>query len=86
MISRFVYFVSPSNIFKLKMQRETLAKEVIDYVNEHIAQADPKYAEERIISQHEAQKGYDENKIIISRNTKRKMKKEYSEQIDSVLN
>jgi hypothetical protein len=85
MISRFIYFLYPKNILKLKSQRETLAGEVLEFVNTHIKDADPKYDEERILYQDETKLGAKENDELIRRNSLRKIKQHLTEEISTVL-
>lgn len=85
MVSRFIYFISPRNILKLKKQREILSRDVLDFVNQHIRDADPKYEQERILFQSETQKGEDESNILLRRNSRRKMKKELQDEVRNVI-
>jgi hypothetical protein len=70
-ISRFLYFIYPKNILKLKDQREHLSHEIIDFVDKHIAEVDPKYEKERILYVKES--GESEKNILIKRNLSRKL-------------
>ena len=85
MLSRFLYFVYPKNIVKLKSSREALAKEVLEFVNVHIRDADPKYEEERILFKKEADRGDSEKEVMIRRNSQRKSKKYLSDEISNIL-
>jgi hypothetical protein len=70
-ISRFLYFIYPNRILKLRDQREHLAKEVLEFVDRHIVEVDPKYEKERILYYKES--GESEKNILIKRNLKRKV-------------
>jgi hypothetical protein len=56
---------------KLKDQREHLAKEVLDFVNQHIIEVDPRYEDERILFSKET--GESEKNILINRNLKKRV-------------
>ncbi len=85
MLSRFLYFVYPKNIVKLKSSRETLVKEVLEFVDVHIKDADPKYDEERILFKKEADRGDSEKEVMLRRNSLRKSKKYLSDEISNIL-
>jgi len=85
MLSRFLYFVYPKNILKLKSQRETLAKEVLQFVDIHIKDADPKYDEERILFKKEADRGDSEKDIFVRRNSMRKSKQYLIDEVKNIL-
>jgi hypothetical protein len=84
-LSRFLYFINPKNITKLKASRELLAKEVLEFVNVHIKDADPKYANERILFKKELDRGDTEKEIMIRRNSTRKSKKSITEEVSDLL-
>lgn len=79
MITRFIYFVYPKNIIKLKTLRENLSKEILDFVNIHIKEADPKFEQERILYAKELERGDSEQEIVFSRSLLRKHKNKYLE-------
>ena len=71
-MARFLYFVYPKNILKLKTLRQNLAEEILSFVNAHIKEADPKYEKERILFKKENARGDTEKQVMISRNAMRK--------------
>jgi hypothetical protein len=73
-ISRFLYFIYPNRILKLKDHREHLVKEILDFVDTHINEVDPKYEKERILFNKE--KGESEKNILIQRNHARKLSRD----------
>ncbi len=79
MITRFIYFVYPKNIIKLKTLRENLSKEILDFVNIHIREADPKYDQERILFAKELERGDSEQEIVMRRSSMRKHKNAFLE-------
>ena len=85
MLSRFLYFVQPKNILKLKNQRETLVKEVLEFVDKNIREADPRYEQERILFKKEEENGDSDKVIMMHRNSLRKTTKRMSDEISSVL-
>ena len=86
MITRFIYFVYPKNILKLKSIRENLSKEILDFVNTHIREADPKYDQERILFTKEHERGDSEQEIIKRRSSMRKNKNKFLEdEISSII-
>jgi hypothetical protein len=85
MLTRFIYLVYPNNIIKLKSLRAILAKEIIEFVDKHIKEADPKYEKERILYSKEFERGDSEKVVLMRRNSLRKNKRNLEEEIDSVL-
>ena len=86
MITRFIYFVYPKNIIKLKTIRENLSKEILDFVNIHIRDADPKYEQDRILFAKEIERGDSEQEILMRRFVRRKSKNRYLEdEISSII-
>ena len=55
---------------KLRDQREHLAKEILEFVDRHIVEVDPKYEKERILYTKET--GETEKNILMRRNSRRK--------------
>ncbi len=84
-LSRFLYFVYPKNILKLKSSREKLAEEVLEFVNSHIRDADPNYEEDRILFKNEIERGDLEMEVLMRRNSLRKMKKYLAEEVNDIL-
>jgi hypothetical protein len=84
-LSRFLYFVYPKNILKLKSHREILSQEILEFVNEHIREADPKYEETRILFKDETLSGYSEKEVFLRRNSSRKTKNYVKEEVNNVL-
>jgi hypothetical protein len=85
MLSRFLYFVQPKNILKLKSQREALVQEIHGFVDNHIKEADPKYEEERILFKKEEADGDSEKEILMRRNSRRKTTISMSQEVSSLL-
>ncbi len=85
MLSRFLYFVQPKNILKLKNQRETLVKEILEFVDSHIKEADPKFEQERILFKKEEADGDSEKEILMRRNSKRRTTLAMTEEVSSLL-
>lgn len=79
MITRFIYFVYPKNIIKLKTLRENLSKEILDFVNFHIKEVDPKFEQERILYAKELERGDSEQEIVFRRSSMRKHKNKFLE-------
>ena len=69
----------PKNIIKLKTLRENLSKEILDFVNIHIRDADPKYEQDRILFAKEIERGDSEQEILLRRFERRKSKNSYLE-------
>jgi hypothetical protein len=84
MITRFIYFVYPKNIIKLRNLRESLSQEILYFVNLHIKEADPKYESERILYKTESENGDSEEIIMKRRNSNRKPKRILQE-LSSIL-
>ena len=84
-LSRFLYFVQPKNILKLKSTRQALAKEVLEFVDLHIRDADPKYEAERILYKKESDSGYSEKEVLFRRNSIRKSKDYIKESVNQLL-
>ena len=82
-ISRFLYFLYPKNIVKLKTQRECLVKEVLEFVNNYISEADPKYEKERVLFAKEKEPG--EKNILIRRNSMRKTSKDSAAELKAIF-
>lgn len=85
MISRFVYFVTPKKILKLKHTREVLVKDVLEFVDAHIKETDPKYEEERILYKKETDSKYSEKEVMLRRNSMRKNKPYIQDEINSII-
>ncbi len=82
-ISRFLYFIYPKNIVKLKTQRECLVQDVLEFVNNYIGEADPKYEKERILFVNE--KENNEKNILIRRNSLRKTSKDSAAELKAIF-
>jgi hypothetical protein len=77
--SRFLYFVFPKKIIKLKRQREQLVQEIKLYTNKYIGIVDEKYNMERVFN---IESEIDEGDTLIRKNPQRKKKKHIIEEID----
>jgi hypothetical protein len=84
-LARFLYFVSPFKISKLRTSRGDLVKDILSFVNQFISEADPKYAAERIIRKRESDRGDTEKEIIMRRNSFRKREPSISMEVNDLL-
>jgi len=82
MMSRFLYFVYPKKIVKLKNQRENLTNELMEFVDKNINEVDPKFQDERIILM---KKNENEKDELIRRNSQRKSKKHMIEELSKIF-
>jgi len=77
--SRFVYFIFPEKVIKLRETRRKLHEDVKSYIDTHITEVDPNYKEDRILfgEDREIDKKDERNEmdIIIEKNLKRKLKR-----------
>lgn len=85
MLSRFLYFVQPKKIVKLKLQRETLVQSVLGFVDKHIREVDPSYEEERILFKKEIDSGESDKSIMMKRNSIRRTSRKISNEVSNIL-
>jgi hypothetical protein len=78
-MSRFLYFIYPNNIIKLKNQREELSKDIREFISNNLGE----YEKDRILFKEE--NGQEEKNILIKRNSGRKTSKDISNELTSIF-
>jgi hypothetical protein len=86
LISRFIFFFNPYKSIALKEKRNNLSNDILELVNKHIDNVDPKYKKERILYRTEAEENLSEERIIIRRNSLRKTSNLLNEHVKQVIN
>lgn len=81
LISRLVFFFNPYKSRSLKETRIKLVKDILELVEKHMDNVDPKYKKERILYRHESDENMSEERIIIRRNSMRKTSNLLEEQV-----
>ena len=83
--SRLVFFFDPNKSIALKEKRMNLVKDLLELVNKHIENVDPKYKKERILYNHENEEKMTEERIFIRRNSMRRSSNNLGEQVRQVI-
>ncbi len=85
MISRFLFFFNPNKSRALKQKRQQLSDNLKKVVDMHIEDVDPKYKQERILFNEESQAQLSEEKIFLTRNSRRKSSEELNNVIKAAI-
>jgi hypothetical protein len=77
--SRFLYFLFPQRVIKLKNRREELVKQIKGFINKYIGDVDERYRKDRLVNEDEI---INESDILIRKSTKRKRNTQINDEID----
>ncbi len=78
-MSRFLYFIYPNNIKKLKHQREELSDDIRVFISNNLGE----YEKDRILFKEE--ENQEEKNILIKRNSGRKTSNDISNELTSIF-
>jgi hypothetical protein len=78
-MSRFLYFIHPKNIIKLKNHREELSSDIRVFISNNLGE----YEKDRILFK--VENGQEEKNILIRRNSLRKTSKDVTEELTTIF-